>query len=170
MSSDEWYRPQYRGHEAELISAQEILRSTGYTRGALSKWKSRHADMPEAVCKRWSVSENRVGSHGVLETYWVRAEMEPWLAKRLEKAQQYTNPEDRDERYRSVSSRLRENDKRVAWIAEREKTLKAELEKLREEREQIQHRSVDDRRFVEAYERERELERARESSATDEEV
>lgn len=155
MPSDEWYRPEYKGRKDELISSQEILDRTGYTRGAVSKWKSRHEDMPDAVCKKWRTPENSTGrGHGAFDFYWVRSEMEPFLEKRLEMAQVHRKPEDRDERYHIVSARLRENDKRVEWIIEKETNLKAELTKLREEREQIQHRSVDDRRFVMAYERE----------------
>ncbi|GHB51972.1 hypothetical protein GCM10010331_44410 [Streptomyces xanthochromogenes] len=156
MSSVEWYRDEYKGREGELISSPEILDRTGYTRGTLSKWKSRHADMPDAVCKKWRSPESSPGrGHGAFDLYWVRSEMEPFLEKRLELAQVHTKPEDRDERYHVVSARRREDDARVAWIIERETTLKSELTKLRQEREFIQHRSVDDRRFMAAYERER---------------
>ncbi|MFE9412283.1 hypothetical protein ACFYN0_26345 [Streptomyces sp. NPDC006704] len=157
MPSDEWYREEYKGREDELISSQEILDRTGYTRGAVSKWKSRHEDMPETVCKKWRSPESSAGrGHGAFDFYWVRTEMEPFLAVRLELAQVHRKPEDRDERYHIVCARLRESDARVRWIVERETNLKTELTKLREEREQLQHRSVDDRRFVAAYERERE--------------
>lgn len=155
MASDEWYRPEYKGREGELISIVEVLERTGYTRGVVSKWKSRHQDMPKAVCKKWRSTEKMGRGHGAFDFYWVRSEMESFLEKRLELAKVYRKPEDRDERYQIVSPRLREDDKRIEWIVERESNLRAELSRLREEREQIQARSVDDRRFVAAYERER---------------
>lgn len=175
MPSDEWYRQQYRGHDEELISSKEILESTGYTRNTLVKWKSRYADMPEVVCKKWrKTDDGEVRSHGAFDLYWVRVEMEPFLAKRLERARTYRRPEDRDERYIAVSARLRENQQRLRLITEKEKQLKAELTQLREEREQIWHRSIDDRRFIAAYEREQNHERALEgehdSPKIDEEV
>ncbi|KUL44791.1 hypothetical protein ADL22_12675 [Streptomyces sp. NRRL F-4489] len=156
MPSDEWYRPEYKGREDELISSQEILDRTGYTRGALNTWKKRHADMPKVVCVKWRSPDSMEGrGHGAFDRYWVRSEMEPFLEKRLELARVYRKPEDRDERYHIVSARIREDEMRIKWIIARETNLKDELGRLRRERELLQDRSVDDRRFLTAYERER---------------
>ncbi|MDJ0463074.1 hypothetical protein [Streptomyces sp. H27-C3] len=156
---DEWYREEYKGREEELISSEEILEMTGYTRGALTKWKSRHEDMPKEVCKKWRDTSAQKRGHGALDSYWVRDEMLPFLEKRLELAQVHRAEDDRDSRYAIVSVRLREDTAKLAWIAEQETSLKTALSKLREEREQIQDRLVDDRRFVAAYERENQQEK-----------
>ncbi|PNE43418.1 hypothetical protein [Streptomyces noursei] len=153
MPSDEWYREEYRGREDELISSAEILELTGYTRGAVSKWRNRHADMPEEVCKKWREREEGKRGHGAFDQYWVRDEMLPFLEKRLSRAKVHGG--DRDARYEVVSVRLREDIEKLEQIAERERNLKDELSRLREEREKIQIRAVDDQRFVAAYERDR---------------
>ncbi|MFF4699896.1 hypothetical protein [Streptomyces chattanoogensis] len=153
MPSDEWYREEYKGREDELISSQEILDRTGYTRSVLSKWKSRHADMPKEVVKRWRKTGGQTRGHGAFDLYWVRDEMLPFLKKRLALAEVHGS--DKHARYEVVSARVREDDKRLERIADQERILKDKLTKLREEREQIWDSLVDDRRFVAAYEREK---------------
>ncbi|WP_158812883.1 hypothetical protein [Streptomyces rimosus] len=153
MERTEWYREEYKDRWDELISMREILERTGYTRTAVSRWRSRHEDMPKEVCKKQRNPDGEKRGHGAYDIYYVREEMEPFLEKRLERAR--VHGPDKEERYQVIKSRVPHDEKRVKWLRDQEESVKQQLEAYRVERERLQDRLNADHRFLAAFERDR---------------